>query len=86
MSRWSEAHPKFAWFRECGVLIGKRTNEDDSTMDRLNADILPENRQMQRMCEREGFTLFYNMGDFATLNLRQAGAVTAPGDGSSSSN
>jgi len=55
-------------------------------MDRLNADILPENRQMQRMCEREGFTLFYNMGDFATLNLRQAGAVTAPGDGSSSSN
>jgi len=41
------------------------------------------------MCEREGFTLFYNMGDSAvkaTLNLRQAGAVTAPGDGSSSSN
>jgi len=57
-------------------------------MERLNADILPENRERQRLCERESFTLSYNMGHFAvkaTLNLRQAGAVKAPGDGSSSS-
>jgi len=35
----------------------------DERIDRISGDVLPENRQMQRLCERLGFRLIHNAGD-----------------------
>ena len=52
----------------------------DEKIDRITGDILPENNDMQRLCEKLGFRLIHTAGDPVMKAVDRALEARAGGD------